>query len=64
MFRGNDAATCVASQRTPSLRFNYEVYRLADFRTTLYAHGRERWPRYADFHPIDLKLLALLAQEP
>lgn len=64
VFRGNDAATCVASQRTPSLRFNYEVYRLADFRTTLYAHGRERWPRYADFHPIDLKLLALLAQEP
>lgn len=64
VFRGNDAAVCIDSQRTPSLRFNYEVYRLADFRITLLAHGRERWPRYADFHPIDLKILALLAQEP
>lgn len=64
VFRANDAAVCTDSQRTPSLRFNYDVYRLADFRITLLAHGRERWPRYADFHPIDLKILALLAQEP
>lgn len=62
VFAGEAANTCLESQLTPSVRFNFHVYRIADFRIGYYERRRDRWPTYADFHPVDLKVLELLAQ--
>lgn len=62
VFAGEAANTCLESQLTPSVRFNFHVYRIADFRIGYYERHRDRWPTYADFHPVDLKVLELLAQ--
>lgn len=61
VFKGNDLLTCIDSQRTPSAQFNEDVYRLAETRAAYYLQNRTKWPRYADFHPLDLQILEYFA---
>jgi hypothetical protein len=61
VFAGGDAIACIESQLTNSKRFDSYVYRIADFRAVYYERNRGKWPTYADFHPIDLQVLAALA---
>lgn len=61
VFKGDDLLTCIDSQRTPSAQFNEDVYRVADTRTAFFLQNRVQWPRYSDFHPVDMKVLAYVA---